>query len=150
MCCVCFVERSSVLGPLHPANERHRTSTQIPLSHPIPSLFGRSSDRPTMKSHSQPSNLPALDHPQKKRNTNDLRRRVPPRHIQRIADHRESSSLRLLLQTCGEKQPHPEAVSEMLRQISGGESAHIGLWRRVGFWFENRVGWGQGTVPDLL
>ena len=27
---------------------------------------------------------------------------------------------RLLLQTCGEKEPHPEAVAEMLRQISGG------------------------------
>ena len=27
---------------------------------------------------------------------------------------------RLWLETCGEKQPHPEAVAEMLRQISGG------------------------------
>ncbi|CAK8998100.1 ABC transporter G family member 24 (ABC transporter ABCG.24) (AtABCG24) (Probable white-brown complex homolog protein 25) (AtWBC25) [Durusdinium trenchii] len=33
----------------------------------------------------------------------------------------DAKELSLLLQTCGEKQPHPEAVSEMLRQISGGK-----------------------------
>ena len=33
----------------------------------------------------------------------------------------DGKELRLLLQTCGEKEPHPEAVAEMLRHISGGK-----------------------------
>ena len=40
---------------------------------------------------------------------------------------------RLLLQTCGEKEPHPEAVAEMLRHISGGfQGGRASAKRRVG------------------
>ena len=41
---------------------------------------------------------------------------VPGDPVKPEAPHR----WRLFLETCGEKEPHPEAVAEMLRQISGG------------------------------
>eukprot|EP00438_Fugacium_kawagutii_P024676 Skav230603 [mRNA] locus=scaffold168:128086:130384:- [translate_table: standard] len=43
--------------------------------------------------------------------------------------------LRLFLQTCGEKEPHPDAVAEMLRQISDGTlSSLLGTALTSGHW----------------